>query len=268
MLALMISASNAGAAEISLPADGATPPGFADFDQAVRLYTAGHYAEARDLLARIYSVKLTAGQNQLVRFLSGVTAFKLGRFDEVEKFLSGQGRVPPSLKDHSLYLQGQACFLAGQYSKARDLLGEFARRFPDSLQVNQVHLTRAEALFHLGRPLKALEECRVLAKKDRDGRVRLAMARIYESLGRLAEARSNYYLAMENSNTGAVRSEAAKRYKELLAPALDQPGREEEKRAMVRVLRREWRLDETLDLIDRLRSEGGKADFLGKLNSE
>lgn len=268
VLALMISASNAGAAEISLPADGVTPPVWSDFDRAVRLYTAGHYAEARDLLARIYSVKLTGGQNQLVRFLSGLTAFKLGRFEEVEKFFSGQGRVPPSLKDYTLYLQGQACFLAGQYLKARDLLGEFARRFPDSLQINQVRLTRAEALFYLGRPLKAFEECRVLAKKDRDGRVRLVMARIYESLDRRAEARSNYYLAMENSNTGAVRSEAAKKYKELLAPALDQPGREKEKQAMVRVLRREWRLSETLDLIDRLRSEGGKADFLGELNSE
>jgi len=269
VLTLTLGASLAGAETKPLTAASPAPVSWNDFEQAVRLYAAGHDEEAFSLCERIYRLKLTERQNQLIRFLSGLAAFKTGRFQEVERFLAGPGGVPPSLIPYAMDLRGQAAFYLGEYQKARALLADFLTLLPGAPQAHQARLTRAWALFHLGRPEEAAAEFQAWQKNEVNGEVRLALARIYESLGRIEPARENYRLAMENSNTGEVRAEAAVKYKELLmGPLLDQPGREDQKLAMVRLLRREWRLEEALELIDRLLAQGGGSDYLGTLRSE
>jgi len=268
VLALMMGGARAEAENEPSIADSPSSVSWNDFDQAVRLYVAGHYEEAIGLCERVYRLKLTERQNQLVRFLSGLAAFKTGRFQEVEGFLAGPGRVPPALIPYALYISGQACFYLDEDQKARSLLADFLALLPDAPQAHQARLTRAWALFHLGRPEQAAAEFRALHKKEENGEVRLSLARIHESLGQIEQARENYRLAMENSNTGEVRAEATWKYKELMGLLLEKPGREDQKLTMVRLLRREWRLDETLELIDRLLAQGGGSDYLGTLRSE
>ncbi len=249
-------------------ASGQSSISWSDFDLAVRRYNSGNYEEAYGLLRKIYAVKLTDAQNRSVRFLLGVAAYRLGRFDEVDVFLGRPGLTPDSLARYSLYYVAQAAYARGQYERSRSLLHDYLKRYPDSPWEREAALTRAEALFHLGRPLEALRECQPLLKEDHQGEVRLAMARIYESLGRIDEARDNYARAMESSNTRLVRPEATRKYKELLRPLLERPGYEKEKLALVTALRREWRLEESLELIDRLMPRGGSDDYLDQLRGE
>ena len=244
------------------------PVSWADYERAVTLYTEGHYHEARLLLARIYKTKLTPQQNRSLRFLAGLTAYRLGLAEETERYLSGDGKVPPSLAGYALFIRGRARFGAGRYQTARELLARFIREHPDSPWTREAELTSVEALFYLNRPQDALNECRALMKNDTGGQVSLLMARLYEGMGRLETARAYYKQAMGGSKQRTVRAEAAYKYRLLLMKVVEKPGHEDEKLELVSFLRREWRLDDALSLIDRLKSAGGSQNFLAQLNSQ
>ena len=252
----------------AIPAEQPPPPvTWKDFDRAISLYTDGHFHEARLLLARIYKIRLTARQNKALRFLAGLTAYRLGLVEETEQYLAGEGNVSPTLVGYALYLRGMARFGAGQYQAARELLARFMTLHPDSPWTRRAELTSVQALAYLNRPGEALEECRPLLKTDKSGRAALLMARLYEGMGRPRTARSYYKQAMDSSRQREVRAEAAHKYRLLLMRVVDQAGHEEEKLELVAFLRREWRLDEALALIERLRAGGGSENFLCRLNS-
>jgi soluble lytic murein transglycosylase len=243
-------------------------PSWADFDRGAKLYTAGHYAEAWAVLSALEPMQLAPRQNQLYNFLAGVTAYRLGRFADVEKYLAKTQSIPSSLTDYSLYYRGMAALSVSEHEKARTLLAQYITNQPAGPFVRSAQIARAEALYHDGKPEAALKECQRIRGNDPGGHVSLAMARMYEGMGRAETARSYYQQAMENSRVREVRAEASIKYRELLDPMMDQPGNEALKLDMVRFLRREWRLDESLKLIDRLERAGGNDEFLSRLGTE
>ena len=263
VLAVLLSLSAAvGRAEMS------NGTAWADFDVAVKLYNGGRFEEAYQMLGRIYEIKLTPRQNQLCRLLAGITAYRLGRFSDVTGFLDGPERVPPSLQAYSSYYLGQAAYGLGNYPQARVWLQDYIQRQPRGAFVGQARLARTEALLNMGKPQDALNELKGLMRYEQSGEVRLAMARIYDTLGLKSTAMENYRQAMEASNTREVRAEATARYKEHLEPLVNQPGQESTKLTMVRLLRREWRLEEALALIDRCLEAGGTGEFVRTLQEE
>lgn len=256
-------------AEVKVKTVPKTPPVTeADFDRAVRLYVRGHYAETLVLLEKISEIKLSGSRKKQVNFLSGVTAYKLGNSDKVEKYMSRQGSIPASLECYGTYYRGRAFFMAGEYDRARSLLDRYIKMQPGGAFVNKARLTRAEALYYKGDKTAALNECRKLLKTGPSASVRLVMARMHEGLGQMELAKENYRQAMNNSRTREVRAEAAFKYKEFLLKSTDKPGREAEKYDLVRLLRREWRLDESLAMIEKLRAAGCSDVLKNRLSSE
>ncbi|MEW5724869.1 MAG: tetratricopeptide repeat protein, partial [Thermodesulfobacteriota bacterium] len=244
------------------------PPTWRDYDRAVEQYNDGEYESVLDLLDRIARSGLEPEQGRRLHFLAGASAYRAGRFEEVETYLAGEGRVPASLEGHALYLRGMARFGAGRYAEARDLLAAALDRLPGAAWAGRVRLIRAEALYYQGRPEEAIKEAQGLLKKEAAGEVRLALARMYEGQGDLVRARDYYREAMDSSDRCEVRSVAALEYEQLLAPVIGVEGRENEKLELVRFLRQGWRLDEALALIEALDAQGGGVGFREALEAE
>ena len=244
------------------------PASWSDFEEAAKFYAQGHFEEAHQLLGRIYQAKLTSRQNQQVRFLLGIAAYQTGRWDEVEKHLAGAGRVPAALQEYTYYFRGQAALADGRYDQAQSWLSQYLAARPDSPLAAEALTSKIMAEYYQGRREEALAECQSRFKNDDSGRFRLLAARILEGLGRRNEARAQYRTAMENSNRRPVRAEAAQKYEELLTPFLLEKGNDQEKLEMVRLLKKEWRLEEGLDLIERLLAEQPPLSIRGDLVSD
>ena len=259
--------STATSVEQPKPTPVKPQPSWADFDRGAQLYTAGHYAEAWTVLEPLGKLQLTPRQKSYYSFLTGMTAYRLGRFDDAEKYLNDQA-VPPTLTDYAVYFRGMAALARGDHKQARALLSRYISRQPSGPFVRKAQVARAEALFHDGQADAALKECQSIRGSDPGGYVSLAMARMYEGLGRAETARSFYQQAMDNSRIREVKAEASSKYRELLDPLMDKPGNEALKLDMVRFLRREWRLDAALDLIKRLEKSGGNEEFQSRLATE
>ena len=244
------------------------PVTWADFENAGFLYLTDRTQQAWELLQGIGELKIDSGQQKQLNFLTGLTAFKLKKTGEVEKYLADSKLIPSALQGYALYFRGRAWLDAGRPDKALALLDEYLKKHSDEGLMNRARLDRARSLFDLGQKDQAFTECRALKNTDQGDMALLIMARWHEKMNEPDQARVKYHQAMKSSNIQEVRAEAAHKYKELLQPVVDQPGRETEQLTLVRLLRTEWLLGEALALIDKLEKRGGSARFLANLSKE
>ena len=249
------------------PPPAPEPVSWLDFDRAAAFYVTGHYDRAADLLNAISGLELSATQQKQLNILAGINAYNEHRFEEAVKYLENPEQVPESLRSYALYYRGLSFFELGDYQNARTLLNQVLALDPDNLFANRARLNMAMALYRQGQTQAAVSEVQALAKTDVAGLAWLTLAHMHEATDQNA-ARDCYQKAMKESNLREVRSEASRKYEELLAPLIDQSGRENLKLDMVRLLRTEWRLDECVRLADKLLAQGGSDDYLGELRSE
>ena len=243
------------------------PVSWFDFDRAAALYVTGHHDQAADLINRISQLQLSESQQNQLHILGGINAYKGRRFEEAVKYLDNTEKVPSSLRGYALYYRGMAGFELGDFQGARSMLNQCLTLAPANPLADRARLTMALALFRQGQTQAAVSEAKMLLKTDIAGSSLLALAHMYESSDQRA-ARDFYQQAMKKSNLREVRSEASRKYEELLVPVVEQPGEEELKLELVRLLRTEWRLDECVQLIDRLLPRGGSDNYLGELQAE
>ena len=241
---------------------------WSDFDKAVRLYNTGSLEEAAALLDKIYKVKLSARQNQLVRFISGVAAYRLGDFAKVERCMAGPGKVPSSLQGYAYFFLGMAAFSKGEYNRARALLSNYLEVQKSGELSSEAALTRAQTLHYQGKDKDALAEFNQLLDGRTEGPAYLGMARIYEAQKAPDRARSHYRAAMQSASDKKVRIEAGAKYKELLVRSIERKGLEADKIMLVELLQEEWRLDEALALVEKYLSEGGSSGYINELTEK
>jgi len=244
------------------------PVTWGDFEKAVELYVHGRFEEAAQLLNEIYALKLTARQNRLIRFLNGVIAVKLGRYEAAGKAFSPGVRILQGLEDYALFFQGQILLREGKWKEAQSRLEEYLALRPEPPLLDEARLYRIEALMGQGRTEQAIEMCQELLKSGKTGEIVLILAHLHEAEGRLEEALSGYRLAMEGAFSPQVRAKAFRKYKELLSFAVLKIGSEDFYLDFVRLLRREWRLDDALALINYLQTVGGEPEYLDELAYE
>jgi soluble lytic murein transglycosylase-like protein/TolA-binding protein len=251
----------------SPPPPAPEPVSWQDFDRAAAFYVTGRHDQAGDLINGIYQLPLSESQQKQLNILGGINAYKGRRYEEAVKYLDHPEQLPDSLRSYALYYRGLAGFELGDYQGARSLLSQSLTLDPTNPFANRARLTMAIALYRQGQAQTAISEAQGLVKTDLAGLAWLTLAHMHETTDQRT-ARDYYQKAMKESNLREVRAEASRKYEELLAPVADQAGQEDLKLDLARLLRTEWRLDECVQLADKLLAQGGSDNYLGELQSE
>lgn len=241
---------------------------WADYDKAVKHYVSENYEEAYHLLTLIEESPLTSNQKKRLTFLKGVSAYKSGRFDQVDRYHGNLDGIDVSLHPYTYYFRGMAQWGIGNYDEARELLTVYLKKNPSGYNRLETKIKIAETLYHQGDKQAGVNACTALLTSDSGGKVLFALAQMKEGLDRKTEAMEYYRKAMEASNTRDVRAVSAHKYYELLKPVINDPGMEDKKLELVKFLRREWRLNEAIDVIKGVTQNGCSDALNGRLASE
>ncbi|MEE9518576.1 MAG: tetratricopeptide repeat protein, partial [Candidatus Adiutricales bacterium] len=238
------------------------------FEQAVRLYQSGRYRQAGELLDRIYRKKLTIRQNRKVRFLRGSAAVRSGDSEVVLKAFDARANVLSGLDDYAAYFRALAYSRQGRWKKVQAELKTVFYLDPEGPLKRKANLLRAKTLVETGRLNQALREYRKLADGDATGEIHLKMGLIYQQKRRPDRARLAFKRASKRAEDSKIRSDASKRYKELLRSSLKVKRDEDLELEYIRLLRKERSLTQGLSRIEKLLSAGGSRQFIDDLAYE
>lgn len=238
------------------------------FEQAVRLYQSGRFRQAGELLDRINLKKLTIRQNRKCRFLRGSAAVRSGDSEAVLKAFNPRANVLSGLDDYAAYFRALAYSRQGRWKEVQAELKTVFYLDPEGPLKRKANLLRARTLVETGRLNLALREYRKLADGDDTGEIHLKMGLIYQQKRRLDQARLAFKHAFERAEDSKIRSNAQKRYKELLRSSLTVKKDEDLELEYIRLLRQERSLTQGLSRIDKLLSAKGSSQFMDDLAYE
>ncbi len=217
---------------------------------------------------RIYRKKLTIRQNRKVRFLRGSAAVRSGDSEAVLKAFDARANVLSGLDDYAAYFRALAYSRQGRWKKVQAELKTVFYLDPEGPLKRKANLLRAKTLVETGRLNQALREYRKLADGDATGETHLKMGLIYQQNRRPDQARLAFKHAFERAEDSKIRSDAQKKYKELLRSSLRVKKDEDLELEYIRLLRQERSLTQGLSRIEKLLSAGGSRQFIDDLAYE